>query len=112
MNVVLDELIEFCNFFRYIVEIINTDILVRHNILSFNNILCCCMYINGNSWSYSLTNIIMRMRILVRRELEKIWLGLLQTPLTYNPNRHYKRIRIKPIGKWYFCVKHEERIDQ
>jgi hypothetical protein len=61
MNVVLDELIEFCKFFKYVVEIVNTDTLVRRNILSFNDILYCCMYINGNSWSYSLTNIIMRM---------------------------------------------------
>ena len=29
---------------------------------------------------------------------------LLKTLVLSVPDRHYKRIRIKPIGKWYFCT--------
>jgi hypothetical protein len=30
--------------------------------------------------------------------------------VTSNPNRHYKRIRIKPIGKWYYCKKRKNNL--
>ena len=33
-------------------------------------------------------------------------LCLLKTPITSDPDRHYKRIRIKPLGKWYFVKNH------
>lgn len=36
---------------------------------------------------------------------------LLKTLVLNDPDRHYKRIRIKPIGKWYYCTKHEKLMD-
>lgn len=35
-------------------------------------------------------------------------LCLQKTLISSNPDRHYKRIRIKPIEKWYYCLKYEE----
>jgi hypothetical protein len=35
---------------------------------------------------------------------------LLKTLIIIDPDRHYERIRIKPIGKWYYCIKHDEKI--
>jgi hypothetical protein len=45
-----------------------------------------------------------------KKEIEKVILSLLKRPILCEPNRHYERIRIKPIGKWYYCVKHEEKL--
>jgi len=44
--------------------------------------------------------------------IERICSGLSKSLAIKDPNRHYERVRIKPIGKWYYCIKHEEKINQ
>ena len=34
-------------------------------------------------------------------------LCLKKTLGVYDSNRSYQRIRIKPIGKWYYCIKYD-----
>src|ERR1700678_3058179 len=65
MDVIIDNLIMFCKFFRFLVEQINKDISNKKNIISFKNILYCCISMNGNSWSYSLANINMSMATII-----------------------------------------------
>lgn len=36
---------------------------------------------------------------------------LQKTLISSEPNRHYERVRIKPIGKWYYCLKHDTNIE-
>ena len=38
-----------------------------------------------------------------KKKLNKVLLCLLKTLITSDPDRHHPRVRIKPIGKWYFC---------
>jgi hypothetical protein len=47
-----------------------------------------------------------------KKHISKIISSLLKRPIISEPNRNYERIRIKPIGKWYYCVKHEEKMMQ
>jgi hypothetical protein len=48
----------------------------------------------------------------VKEMIERICLGLLKTPVITKPGRHYKRVRITPVGKWYWCHIHEKQINQ
>jgi hypothetical protein len=41
-----------------------------------------------------------------------MFISLTKTLVTNDPNRHYDRIRLKPIGKWYYCIKYEKDINQ
>jgi Transposase DDE domain len=53
-----------------------------------------------------------KITISTKETIERICSGLLKTLTTKASNRHYERIRIKPIGKWYYCIKHDEKINQ
>ena len=53
----IDEPMEFCKFFKSIVKKINNKISSRTRCITFKDILYCCLYMNGNSFSYSMTNI-------------------------------------------------------
>ena len=41
----------------------------------------------------------------IKKNIIKISNCLLKTSVTSDPDRSFERIRIKPIGKWYYCVK-------
>ena len=41
------------------------------------------------------------------KKLRKMLSCLEKNLVSCNPNRNYLRIRIKPIGKWYYCTKYD-----
>ena len=57
----IDKPIEFCKFFKSIVKKVNEEVSTKNEILRFKDILYCCLYMNGNSYSYSLANMHMYM---------------------------------------------------
>src|ERR1700729_3597135 len=65
MDTNINELIDFFKFFRSVVKKINDNIPNKTKIISFNDILYCCLYRSGNSCSYSLTNINMCMNNII-----------------------------------------------
>lgn len=65
MNEIVEKLIIFCKFFKSVVKTINNETPNRTKIISFKDILYCCLYMNGNSCSYSLANINMYMNNIV-----------------------------------------------
>jgi hypothetical protein len=50
-----------------------------------------------------------KMTVSTINKIKKICLCLLKAPIKNVPDRNYKRVRIKPIDKWYYCIKHEEK---
>src|ERR1700722_2623579 len=61
INMNIDKPIEFCKFFKSIVKKVNEEVSTKNEILKFKDILYCCLYMNGNSYSYSLANMHMYM---------------------------------------------------
>jgi len=102
--------------------------IYSHNILflisSFFNInlqkiLPTNKFINTKNLLYLITNNILYLIMYknlsssTKEKIKKICMSLLKTLVTKYPNehRHYERIRVKPIGKWYYCIKHEEKLN-
>ena len=52
----IEKLVTFCEFFRSTIESID-DASIRTKIITFKDIIYCCLYMNGSSSSYSLANI-------------------------------------------------------
>ena len=52
-----EKIITFCKFFKTTIDEVNNKF--NNKIISFIDILYCCLYMNGTSCSYSLANIIM-----------------------------------------------------
>jgi hypothetical protein len=52
-----DKIISFCKFFKSVIRNVENEIQNKNKILTFKDILYCCLYMNGTSSSYSLTNI-------------------------------------------------------
>jgi len=61
----MEELMIFFKYFRSTVELINNETMYKSKILTFKDILYCCLYMNGNSSTYSLTNINMSMNDII-----------------------------------------------
>ena len=49
----IDKLVEFCAFVKGVVKKISIEASDRTKIIAFKDILYCCLYMNGNSCSYS-----------------------------------------------------------
>ena len=85
------------NYFRYKLNKILHGYIINFknlNHLLVNHILHFIFYKNKNS---------------LEKLLNQIIISLLKTPIKIVPNRNFKRIRLKPIGKWYFCIKYEKK---
>lgn len=54
MDKIVDEIIDFCKFFESIVKDVGSDIPNRTKMITFIDILYYCIYMNGNSCSYSI----------------------------------------------------------
>jgi hypothetical protein len=66
MNTNIDPLISFSKFFRSTVEKISDELSTKTKVITFKDILYCCLYMNGNSFhTYSLANIHMCMNDIV-----------------------------------------------
>src|SRR5437016_5249897 len=65
MDIDIDPLISFSKFFRSIVERISDELSDNTKIITFKDILYCCLYMNGNSSTYSLANIHMCMNDII-----------------------------------------------
>lgn len=61
----IDSLITFCKFFKSTVDDINIETSCKTKIITFKDILYCCLYMNGNSCSYSLANMNMDMNDII-----------------------------------------------
>jgi hypothetical protein len=57
MDKIVDELTDFCKLFRSTVSKVANKIPNRTKVITFRDILYCCIYMNGNSCSYSMANI-------------------------------------------------------
>lgn len=71
--------------------------------------------INSKNLMYLITTYILCLMLYkkvtsgVEKKISKIFTCLSRTPITSEPDRHYERIRLKPIGKWYFCSNHDKK---
>ena len=59
----IENIIVFCRFIRMIIDETNNEF--NNKIISFKDILYCCLYMNGTSCSYSLANIHMCMNDII-----------------------------------------------
>jgi hypothetical protein len=57
MDKIIDELTDFCKLFRSTVSKVASKIPNRTKVITFRDILYCCIYMNGNPCSYSMANI-------------------------------------------------------
>ena len=102
---------------------IKQDIYIHHILFLFhsffkNNLkkmLPPCKNINSTNLFYLIMNNVIylifykNLSVYTKEEFEKIYMALLKNPTLIDPNRHYKRIRIKPIGRWYYCNDYENK---
>jgi hypothetical protein len=91
----------FSSFFNINLQELSTSdgLINTKNLLNLitNNILFLILYKKINTST--------------KEKIKKICKALLKSSIKRCPGSHYERIRIKPIGKWYYCIKYKEKIN-
>jgi hypothetical protein len=92
----MNDIIEYFKFFKSCIEDIGKSIDVRNRNITFKDIVYFCMYKNGNSYSYTQTNIKMQIKNLLNVSDQAI----IKKRNSINPN-YFKKINNKLLNYAY-----------